>query len=483
MRPLEIAVVLGLTLSLVQLLSPLRYQWNWIWLVVFATLLVTVAHFAFEVYSWQMFPAYGFAIILITHACFGRYPSYSNSYMVGIVGLVLISVATLFSTALPVFVLPAPTGPYAVGTQLLHIIDAKRIDPFAKNGGPRELMIQIWYPAEISNGAKMAPYREAETTSLWNARYSLARSRSYSNAPLSRSQERYPVLVFVPSWLGQRTEETFLSEDLASHGYIVVGIDHTYSSTITAFPDGRIVRSRLVAREDYSSESAFQTFVAAAEEEVRIRTEDARFVLDSLEERNVQDSRHFLSGRIDLNRVGIFGFSIGLGVAAEACWLDRRFKAGLGMDGMITDEAAKHGTFTPFFFMFGNDVPLPQISNTDFNSPEGRQSAFDSNQHMVMRRSLQRYGGYWMVVPHTEHMSFSDGPFYSPPRNLIPWGNLDAERRALIIRRYTRAFFDRHLDRRDQSLLGGPSKDFPEVAFEAIEKEDMDVVHRQAPLR
>jgi dienelactone hydrolase len=472
MRPLEVAVVLGLTLSVVQLLSPLRYQWIWIWLVVFVTLLIVVAHFAFEGYRWQMFPAYGFAIILITHVYCGRYLGHSSSYVVGVVGLILISVATLFSSALPVFVLPAPTGPYPVGTQLLHLIDAKRKDPFAKSGGPRELMIQIWYPAGTLNGAKMAPYREAETTSLWNARYSLARSHSYSNVPLSRSQERYPVLVFAPSWLGQRTEDTFLSEDLASHGYIVVGIDHPYSSTITAFPGGRIVRSRLVATEDYSSESAFQTFVVAAEEEVRIRTEDARFVLDSLQELNFQESRHFLSGRIDLDRVGIFGFSIGLGVAAETCWLDRRFKAGLGLDGMITNEAAKHGTFAPFLFMFGNDVPLLQMSNTDVNSPEGRQSAFDSNQHMVIRRSLERYGGYWMVVPHTEHMSFSDGPFYSPPRNLIPWGNLDAERRALIIRRYTLAFFDRHLDRRDQSLLGGPSRDFPEVAFEAIEKKE-----------
>ena len=468
MRPLEIAIVLGLTLSVLQLLSPLRYQWIWIWLVVFATLLAMAAHFAFEGYRWQMFPAYGFAIVLVTHVYFGWYPGYGNSYMAGVVGLILICAATVCSTALPVFELPAPTGRYAVGTQRQRIVDTKRVDPFARDGNPRELMVQIWYPAEIPNGARLAPYREAEATSLWNARYSLARSRSYSNVPLSSSQTRYPILLFAPSWLGQRTDDTLLSEELASHGFIVVGLDHPYSSPITVFPGGKVVRSRLVAREDYSSQSGFQTFMAAAEEEVRIRTEDARFVLDSLEGRNTQHSLQFLNGRIDFDRVGIFGFSIGGGVAAEACWLDRRFKAGLDLDGMITNEAAKYGTFAPFFFIFGDDPPLPQKPDMEINSPEQRQKAFYSDQYWTMRRSLERYGGYWMEVPDTEHMNFSDAPFYSPLKNLIRRGNLEAERRALIIRGYTRAFFERHLNHLGQSLLDGPSAEFPEVKFEAV---------------
>jgi hypothetical protein len=154
---------LGPHLSVLQLLRRCDTNGSGFGLLYSQTLLAMAAHFAFEGYRWQMFPAYGFAIVLVTHVYFGWYPGYGNSYMAGVVGLILICAATVCSTALPVFELPAPTGRYAVGTQRQRIVDTKRVDPFARDGNPRELMVQIWYPAEIPNGARLAPYREAES--------------------------------------------------------------------------------------------------------------------------------------------------------------------------------------------------------------------------------------------------------------------------------------------------------------------------------
>ena len=32
-----------------------------------------------------------------------------------------------------------------------------------------------------------------------------------------------------------------IAEELASHGYVVVGVNHTYESAVTVFADGRVV--------------------------------------------------------------------------------------------------------------------------------------------------------------------------------------------------------------------------------------------------
>ncbi len=63
-------------------------------------------------------------------------------------------------------------------------------------------------------------------------------------APMRQSHSEVPpffVLLFNHGWAGRRTQDTFLTEDLASHGYVVAAIDHTYNSVRVALPGDRIV--------------------------------------------------------------------------------------------------------------------------------------------------------------------------------------------------------------------------------------------------
>ena len=39
--------------------------------------------------------------------------------------------------------------------------------------------------------------------------------------------DRFPVLIFAPSWTGRRNQNTVQAEELASHGFVVVGIETT----------------------------------------------------------------------------------------------------------------------------------------------------------------------------------------------------------------------------------------------------------------
>jgi len=471
MRRLEIAGTVGFLLYMPHLFFPSDGQEAIFAVLLCIAALLTACHVWFEGYRWQMAPAYFLAIILALYECMHWLWGFHAPYLAGVAALLLDLAAVVLSILLPVFKLPAPTGPHKVGTQIRHIIDGSRRDPFSDlPDGVRELMIQIWYPLDPSvRSLVTAPYRDKRITALKDAHFALVKSHSMPGGRLLRSESGYPVLLYTPSWSGIRTECTVQVEELASHGYVVVGIDHPYSSRVMAFPDGRIARRKFVGNEDYSSQAAVEAFAKAADQQVEIRAKDASFVLDTLEHLNGNDPDGLLTGSLDLARVGIFGFSLGGGTAAQTCWLDRRFRAGLDMGGLIAGESARQGTSAPFFFMFeGLYESFPYTSGADISGvgPRKRRDIeFTQKQFELMKRSLSKSGGYWMVINGIKHLDFCDAPFFSPLRR----GSANPERIARIIGRYALAFFNEHLRNIEQSLLDGPSPDIPEVGFQTWE--------------
>src|SRR6478736_2660703 len=139
--------------------------------------------------------------------------------------------------------LPASTGPYPVGRAAYHWIDQSRDEASPGLGGKRELVVWAWYPAAPEPDAQPAVYLPAgwePVGQFWGFRSEGLRSHAYPDAPLALDRARYPVLVFSPSGFPPISLAAIL-EEIASHGYVVVGINHTSESTITVFPDGRVV--------------------------------------------------------------------------------------------------------------------------------------------------------------------------------------------------------------------------------------------------
>lgn len=484
MRRLEIIGTIGLLLYALHPFFPAAVHEP-----IFASLLCIAAlvmggHVWFEGSRWQMAPAYFLALWLVLYEFIHQLQGVHASYLVGIVALLFGLAAILLSVLLPVFRLPALTGPYRVGTQIRHLTDEGRRDPLSDPpNGPRELVIQIWYPADppMRNNPALAPYRDRRITTLKDAHLALVKSRSMLGEGLSQSEDQYPVLLYTPSWSGIRTECTFQVEELASHGFVVVGIDHPYSSRIMVFPDGRIARRKFSGDEDYSSEAAVARFVKTADEQVELRARDASFVLDTLENLNESDPDGLLTGRLDLAHVGIFGFSLGGGTAAQACWLDRRFRVGLDMGGMIAGASATEGTLAPFLFMFeGMYESFPYALGSDlsgFGPRKRRDIEFTRKQFGKMKSSLSRYGGYWMVIDGIKHRDFCDAPLFSPLR----YGRTAPKRIAQIVGRYSLAFFNTHLRGIAQPLLDGPSPDVPEVRIQEWKIPSMPTAAGVAP--
>jgi dienelactone hydrolase len=430
--------------------------------------LIIGCHAVREGCRWQMAPAYLLILALIlnevAHWLWGaRAPSFAAS------AVVLFALAAIVACiVMPIFQLPAPTGPYSIGTQTRQIVDVRRRELFSNDpNAKRELVIQIWYPATPVNGRK-SPYRDRRITTLKAAHLRLVETNSMPGARPYPSTERFPVLLYTPSWSGIRTECTIQIEEMASHGYVVVAIDHPYCSRIVAFPDGRMVRRKFEGDEDYSSDVAVARFVRTADEQVMLRAEDARFVLDTLERLDQSDPGGLLSGRLALDRVGIFGFSLGGGTAAQACLIDHRFKAGVDMGGMIAGDVPAKGIPVPFFFMFEGmyeTFPFAPKSDVSNMAIEKRlEIEFVWKQFAQMKGSLSRFGGYWMTIDGIGHRDFCDAPFFSPLRR----GRVDPRQVCRAISSYMLAYFNRHVRGLDEALLDGQPHAHPLGRVESV---------------
>ena len=183
----------------------------------------------------------------------------------------------------PALCLPEPTGPCPAGTTSLWLTDTSRPDPWAAGAVARELMVSLWYPAATPDG-RPAPYMTAAESELQLASrgitgippdaLSTVETNAVSNATPAGQQRSLPLVVLSPGFTSSRSTLTALAEDLASHGYVVAGIDHTYESFATAFPDGRV--TTCLAREARRRGSGSQEKVAAG------RAADVSFVLGEL---------------------------------------------------------------------------------------------------------------------------------------------------------------------------------------------------------
>ena len=468
MRPLEILLTVALLPYIIHLLSPSRGESLVFNVLPIIAALLVICHLVTEGYRWQMLPAYGLTAIFVGYELarwfFDISASYYTTYCAGLAALILEFATIGLSTALPIFTLPTPTGPYAIATDIRHLVDKSRQDRFSdRPDGARELMIQIWYPAAGSERGPLAPYVDKRITSLWDSRLALVKTHAHLRGRLSHSQSKYPLLLYAPSWIGLRTESTIQVEELASHGYIVVTIDHPFLSSVTIFPDGRIARRKFSGDEDYSSQAAFERFIRTADEQVEIRSRDVSFVLDSLEKLDANDPAGLLTGHIELGSIGIFGSSFGGTTAAETCWLDQRFKAGADLDGMIAGASLKRGTRVPFLFMFENDDPAlsPEIDLARLEPARRREIEFTRGQFARVKDSLSKYGGYWMTIQKANHLNFFDFPFFSP----LKQPNVDPTTVSRIIGRYLLAFFDKHLMGIEQGVLEN-SKDGPDTSIQ-----------------
>jgi len=409
----------------------------------------------------------------------------------GTLGLA-IAVAVALQIIVPIFRFPPPTGPHAIGTLTYHWADTSRADIFiADPNARRELMVQVWYPAEAGASpttfSKHAPYmQEADAVmaafahihgipAFFFSRFKHVATHAVTGARVADGQGSYPVLILPAGATGFRQMNTFQVEELVSHGYIVVAVDQPGAAANVVFPDGHqvigvpVLQLQALIRPSHmpgATAPPLQGRALAASSIVPFLTQDISFVLDQLAVLNQADPNHILTGRLNLQRMGAFGVSLGGIVVGETCLREPRIRACLMMDAPMASDVVGAGLAKPSMWIT-RDAASMRLER----ERAGGWSEADIEAHQTSMRavfaSVPR-AGYFVQVPGTFHSNFMDVPNWTP---LASWLNLagpiDGQRAHDIINAYSLAFFDHHLLGRPAALLDGPAERYPEVQFES----------------
>ncbi len=262
--------------------------------------------------------------------------------------------------------LPRPTGPFLVGRTIQDWTDTHEDALAPTRGTKRELLVWIWYPAAAGPSVVIDTYVPAQLrpkpensggTNIWTLLTldpSRVRGHSAGDAAVSPQQRSYPVVLLRAGASSGVLNYSTLAEDLASHGYIVVGFDAPYRTNRVIFPDGRVMGRT----EENNPETCLVSDRAQMEQCVgRVLgawTGDMGFVLDRLALLNASDSTGMFTGRLDLERVGVFGHSLGGAAAAQFCHDDSRCKAGIDLDGAPHGSVIQTGLRQPFMFLLSD---------------------------------------------------------------------------------------------------------------------------------
>ena len=187
----------------------------------------------------------------------------------------------------------SPRGDYQIGVRTLELVNTNQVDILNSKAGidamyDRHLKIEVWYPAIIQQH-KTALVTYSSTLGLYKdptrplTPFTFTGRALRDAAPLNTAG-KFPLIIVSHGYPGSRLLMTYLTENLASKGYVVVAIDHTEST--------------------YSDRGAFQSTLLN-------RAKDILFVLNQVADLSKPGSKNFLANLADADNTGLIGYSMG----------------------------------------------------------------------------------------------------------------------------------------------------------------------------
>lgn len=401
----------------------------------------------------------------------GRMPALLAAFVIMVTLVSLVCITTVNAG----ISYPEPSGLYKVGKVAYAWVDPGRPEIATGNSTSRELMVYLWYPADVPENLDEAPAMDANTAAGVRAGNVFSTSflqdltdHAYAAPPVAANCSQYPVLVMSHGDGSSPLLMAVTATDLASHGYIVVGTSHTHNSRGTVFPDGRILKRdynySLIQNNPYDLNLSYYENAklwARHNAEVELReAEDVSFVLDRVETLNQSDDR--FKGRIDMGRVGTLGFSLGGAAAITSAERDDRVLAAADLDGALYHNVSI--AKPTLLFIRGSrlnyDRPYDPL-NQKLLTPEQFEelkTIWDGYQMQVYTSPAT---AYCVGIEGTGHGNFNDVGALGLPMDV---GHLDGRYASSIINAYLVAFFNKHLNGVDSPLLNG-TQAYPEVVF------------------
>jgi pimeloyl-ACP methyl ester carboxylesterase len=429
--------IVGLSLFMfILLLNKNKLNQKIILLFMIFTAIGLIIHSSFGQAKWQLSPLLLFWILFIMFDLIKPSRKFFKVLFI-VMSTLSIFLSLGFLYAFPAYEIPNPRGSYPIGQFTFHIEDEDRLELYTDDPvDTRKFTFTMWYPALNMPSKEPLPWIQNNdiskrlSTSIGLPSFVLNQinnieSNAYWFPLMSNEEETYPVVIISHGWGGFMHLHTDLAEELASQGYIVISIDHTYGSVATKLRD-EIVFQNLDALPDRSESH----FLDAANQLVYTYAGDISTTLDYLEEEN-SDTSSFFYGKLDLDHIGLIGHSTGGGADVVVALNDDRITALIGLDAWvepILKEDIVRGLDIPALFL------RSETWEEGFNNANLYDLILASNQ-----ASLYQIQG-------TTHSDFSMAYMFSPLMRLIGYtGSLDKEYLVDMQKDIMILFFDEHL--------------------------------------
>jgi pimeloyl-ACP methyl ester carboxylesterase len=236
------------------------------------------------------------------------------------------------------------------------------------------------------------------------------------------------------------TDYTFLFEDLASRGYVLASVDHTYEAIAVELSNGTFAKTMLGSHLDDTWHGDESTFYFATE----VRLQDVEFVLNNLERMNTQAGGPF-SGQFDLSRVAIAGHSMGGMTAFLGAWLDSCFRAIIMLDTAIPQSLAS-ATKTPLLIAAAS------------------RNQWDAGRVWTLERPRLA-----VHFQGSAHVTFSGCIWLA--KGSMPTAPMGSGKTTSGVRDYVAAFLDANLRNQPPGpLFNGSSNDYPDATVTTSEQ-------------
>ena len=187
----------------------------------------------------------------------------------------------------------AHRGEYKVGVRTLDFVNKAQINVLKSKDGvdplyDRPLKAEVWYPAILPAGkVELTTYQDHFGSVMDSTRPVVAFTfpgRAFRDAAPDKRAAAFPLVIVSHGYTGSRVLLSYLNENLASKGYVVVAIDHTEST--------------------HGDQQGFASTLLN-------RPKDILFILNQMAEAGQSGSNSFLSGLADASNTALIGYSMG----------------------------------------------------------------------------------------------------------------------------------------------------------------------------
>ena len=309
---------------------------------------------------------------------------------------------------------PKPSGKSQIGTQSIELIDLERLEWFTENPDDfRKIMIQVWYPTKDYQGEKelYIDYGDIRIKTLaeqFDYKPFLFKglteieTNSFTKAK-PKVNNKFPLIIFSHGLGGNRTQNTVIVEELVSHGYVVIAIEHAYDANVSIFNNGEIAdyRSGINYERRNSERPTPEEFWNFRLPQLQTRSKDVSFVLDQVQKGNFpKDIKEIM----DLKNIGIFGHSFGGATSIYTSYYDNRIDACINLDGWIVvvpDNIINNGINQNFMYL--------------------GQEKWDEklNYEKLDKFVKSNNSSSKILIPGTTHYDYSDTPHMSIAARLL----------------------------------------------------------------